>query len=196
MLEQPLSYKVIQQKTCVAKSTANDIYHHALKNATGKREMKQELEKQKERESRIQPRFNSEHFLAGIDAELAQSYSEGDEDGEFSEDGEVLSLLDLIAAECLDPDARSGRPDVPSEGVKDRLVATVKRNITTWRMRIVDIKREAGLGHVSDSTILKVSNEWGIKPYWEEFKFILKPGNKVQRLVSEAKIHIIGQLHL
>jgi hypothetical protein len=55
MLEQPLSYKVIQQKTGVAKSTANDIYHHALKNATGKRKREQELEKQKEGESKIQP---------------------------------------------------------------------------------------------------------------------------------------------
>jgi transposase len=104
--------------------------------------------------------------------------------------------MDLIAAECLDPDPRSGCPEVLSEGEKDRLVATVKRNFTSWRMRIVDIKREAGLGHVSDSTILKVLNEWGIKPCREEFNYILKPENKVQRLVSEARIHIMGQLHL
>jgi hypothetical protein len=43
---------------------------------------------------------------------------------------------------------------------------------------------------------LKVLNERGIKPYREEFNYILKPENKVQRLVSEARIHIMGQLHL
>ncbi|RPA97195.1 hypothetical protein L873DRAFT_1771557 [Choiromyces venosus 120613-1] len=49
-------------------------------------------------------------------------------------------------------------------------------------MRLVDIRRESGLSHVSDTTIWKALRERGIKAYREEFKFILKSENKLQRL--------------
>jgi hypothetical protein len=50
-------------------------------------------------------------------------------------------------------------------------------------MRLVYIRREAGLAHVSDSTVLKALHERKLKAYREEFKFILSSENKQIRLV-------------
>jgi hypothetical protein len=63
--------------------------------------------------------------------------------------GTELSLQELIAADVLDPKRRLGRPQALSEAEKAHLVATVKRDFKTQRMRLVDIRREAGLAHVS-----------------------------------------------
>ena len=93
-----------------------------------------------------------------------------------------ISLLQLLSSKCLDFKPRSGRPAALTEVEKDHLVHTVKRNFTTRRMTLVDIRRESGLSHVSDSTVWKALNQRGIKAYREEFKFILKPENKVLRL--------------
>ncbi|KAG0641128.1 hypothetical protein HOY80DRAFT_883758 [Tuber brumale] len=49
-------------------------------------------------------------------------------------------------------------------------------------MCLVNIRREAGLSHVRDSTILKALRSRGIRAYKELFKFILKSENKVIRL--------------
>jgi hypothetical protein len=51
-------------------------------------------------------------------------------------------------------------------------------------MRVIDLRREALLSHISDSTILRALHEQGIQAYREEFKFILQPHNMAQRLVS------------
>ena len=104
-----------------------------------------------------------------------------------------ISLLELISSKCLDSRPRSGRPAVLTEVDKDHLVHTVKRNFTTRRMSLVDIRRESGLSHVSNSTVWKVLKQRGIKAYREEFKFILKPENKVIRLAycNERKLWTI-----
>ena len=93
-----------------------------------------------------------------------------------------LSFLDLISAKALDSRCRSGRPQALSSTEKDSLVGFIKRDLTTRRMVLVDIRRESGLFHVSDTTIWKALNERGIKPYREEFKFIVKSENKLLQL--------------
>ena len=62
-------------------------------------------------------------------------------------------LILLIASDVLDATKSKGRPIVLSTEEKDQLVAIVKRDFKTRRMRLVDIRREAGLSHVSDSTV-------------------------------------------
>ena len=96
-------------------------------------------------------------------------------------DGE-LSFAQLISSGNLDPAARSGRPNILTSEDIDHLVA-VKRDFTTRRMSLVDLRREAGLSHVSDSTIWKALSFRGIKAYREQFKFILKEDNKRVRLI-------------
>ena len=76
-------------------------------------------------------------FFGGIQAQLDEIYTEpasgpgeclGLEEKEEEEEEEEIPLpvLNLISADCLDPDARSGRPQVLSEAEKDHLVATAK----------------------------------------------------------------------
>ena len=48
----------------------------------------------------------------------------------------------------------------------------------------VDLRREAGLSHVSDITVFRALHEQGFKAYHEEFKFILTVENKAERMVS------------
>jgi hypothetical protein len=50
-------------------------------------------------------------------------------------------------------------------------------------MRLVGIRRKAGLAHVSDSTVLKALHERKLKAYREEYKFIPSSENKRIRLV-------------
>jgi len=76
--------------------------------------------------------------------------------------------------DCLDNKPRSGRPKAFTDTEIDHLVLTVKRDFRTPRMCLVDIMREAGLYHVSDSTIWKTLLARGIMAYREMFKFILK----------------------
>lgn len=44
-------------------------------------------------------------------------------------------------------------------------------------MALVDLQREAGLGHVCRTTVYSVLREAGIKAFVEEFKFILDDEN-------------------
>ena len=92
--------------------------------------------------------------------------------------------MDLIAADILNPNTRSGRPTSLTLEEKKHLVVTVKMSFTTRRMRLVDLRREASLSHVSDSTVFRALHEHGLKAYHEEFKFILSAENKAERLVS------------
>ncbi len=92
----------------------------------------------------------------------------------------MLSLAELLAAAA--PGKATGRPQALTEEEKDRLVATTKRDFETRRMSLVDLQCEAGLGHVCPQTILTALNERGLKCYREQYKFILKPEGRAQRL--------------
>ena len=119
----PLSLRKITEILEVPKSTCAHIYKHALKNAAAKR-----LVVELAREGRD---TECDAFLAGIDAQLNSLYAVPEVQtvlGESSadEEEEFIPLRELISAECLDSDARSGRPQVLSEVEKDHLVATVR----------------------------------------------------------------------
>ena len=97
---------------------------------------------------------------------------------------EPIGLLELVEAKCLYPNPRPGRPEVLTEEDKDRLVETVKRNFASCRMKLLDIRRQAGLSHVGDGTVFRALTSRGIHAYHEEFKPILGPEHKLNRLVS------------
>ena len=63
-----------------------------------------------------------------------------------------MSLVELLAAAA--PDKLTGRPLVLTVAEKDHLVATAKQSFETWRMSLVDLQCEAGLGHVSHRQFL------------------------------------------
>lgn len=182
-----MSYQKIAVKTGVAKSTASSIFRHTVKNVIAK-----------------QDAAELRDFLAGIDAEL-RALKITNSTALFTPAmptptliilpvpapasdllSEEFSLLELISKDCLDPDARSGRPKALSEEEKDQLVATVKRDFNTRRMKLVDLRREAELSHVCDTTVYNALYEHGIKAYQEEFKFILSPENKATHMVSTS----------
>jgi len=96
--------------------------------------------------------------------------------------GANLSLIELVAQDCTSSRQRIGRPQALSVVEVDHLIQIVQRDFYTRRFPIVDLKREAGFSHVCDTTISCALHAQGFKPYVEEFKFILKPENKLQRL--------------
>lgn len=92
----------------------------------------------------------------------------------FTSGGNVeLSLLELITNYYLNPIARSGRTKVVREEANDQLVAIVKRDFNTRRMKFVDLKLESELSHVSDSTVYNELKECDISAYREKFVFNL-----------------------
>jgi len=174
----PLSLRKITEILEVPKSTCAHIYKHALKNAAQKR-----LVVELEREG-----WDTEcdAFLAGIDTQLDSLYAVPEVQtvlGESSANEEYIPLQELISAECLDSDARSGRPQVLSEVEKDHLVATVRHSWGTRHMSLTELQLEAGLGHVSRGTIFNTLHSRGITAYVEECKFILDEENKQRRVV-------------
>jgi transposase len=192
MIDAPLSYKKIEAMTGVASSTANDIYRHAVKNAAAKRarasnERESGEEKGKGRQETKVLRNPEERQRDAKQWELEwdreQQLKKIKKAATAAVAGQELDLLDLLLADVLDADKRSGRPKILTEAEKDRLVATVNRDFKTRRMRLVDIRREAGLSHVSDSTVFKALRERGLKACREEFKFILNAETKQIRLV-------------
>jgi len=93
-------------------------------------------------------------------------------------------MIELISAKILNPNTRSGRPHALSPAEKASLITLVRRDFTTRRMKLVDIQQEAGLSHVCPATIFNALVERGLGAYREQFKFILNPASKLQRLVS------------
>jgi len=57
-------------------------------------------------------------------------------------------------------------------------------------MKVVGPRRETGLSHVSDTTVLRVLKEQGIKPYREEFKFILAQVNMAILKVNDTGVKV------
>ncbi|KAA8913099.1 hypothetical protein FN846DRAFT_886784 [Sphaerosporella brunnea] len=96
---------------------------------------------------------------------------------------EEVPLGELLAASK--PGVPTGRPPKLTEVDKDELVAIVKRDWATRHMSLVEIKQTAGprFENVSETIILAALHERGIKAYREDFKFILKAEDKLQRLV-------------
>ena len=112
-------------------------------------------------------------FLAGIEAQLDKIYTEpsprkclGLEEKEEPEAD--LPLLELLSADCLNSDARCGRPESLSNAERDHLIATAKRDWGTRHMSLIEIQREAGLRHVHYATIIRALHSQGIKAYVEE----------------------------
>ena len=139
----PLSLKTIESITGVSKSTCNDIYKHALKNATAGR---QNLHLERDRDRQQAACASAEEadvFLAGIEAQLNKINTEPGPGLEEKE--EEIPLLELISADCLDSDARGGRTQALSEAEKDHLIATAKRDWGTRHMTLTEIQREAAL---------------------------------------------------
>ena len=54
-------------------------------------------------------------------------------------------------------------------------------------MTLCEIRWEAGLSHVSDTTVYRALQEYGIGAYQELFKFILNKENQKKQLVSEYR---------
>ena len=77
-----------------------------------------------------------------------------------------------------------------TEEEKDHLVNTVKKDFSSRRMKLVDIRREAGLSHVGDGTVFRALVSRGIHAYHEEFKPILGPEHRLNRLVSFYSVFI------
>lgn len=196
----------------MAKTTCHNIYKHALKNAKKKREAEDSettpcwpilpiLDKSAEGDTNQAAEHNTplaaEHNtpLAAETSEEVVGQGQGQGAERAAEGGfqlgsgagasaENYSLLDLIAEDVLDSNARSGRPSSLTVEEKKQLVRVVKRSFLTRRMRLVDLRREAGLSHASDTTVFRALHEQGFKAYHEEFKFILTAENKAERMVS------------
>ena len=105
----PVSLRTIQSMLGVPKSTYSNIYKHALKNAT--------LNRHSERDCARTSAEDADVFLAGIQAQLDEIYTDpclgeclnGSLEEEEEAELEEIPLLDLISADCLNPDACSGR---------------------------------------------------------------------------------------
>jgi hypothetical protein len=141
----------------------------------------------------------AEQFLASIDKELSalqelpSSEQLGEQQGLEPCESDEVPLCEVTSAECLNADARSGRPQVLTKAEKDQLITTVPQSWATRHMSLVELQLETGLGHVSKATILQVLNSQGIKAYIEECKFILDEDNKKNQMVS-AMLHCMGSI--
>lgn len=123
----PLSFRKIAASLGVPRSTCENIYHHALKNAVEKRRQRPEVDEQLETERSSE----DDEFLAGIDAQLDSLYAESAAATRQQPGLEVggeggIPLLELISAECLDSDARSGRPQMEAAQPAERATAAAE----------------------------------------------------------------------
>ncbi|KAA8896134.1 hypothetical protein FN846DRAFT_966290 [Sphaerosporella brunnea] len=94
----------------------------------------------------------------------------------------------VVAGDAEQPEVPLTRLLAEEEVPLSELLAAAKPRVSTGRPQALseqekDILEVTGFNHVSLMTILNALHERGIKAYREEFKFILKPENKVQRLV-------------
>lgn len=161
----PVPLRKIAATIGVPKSTCDDIYKHALKNATAKRDAAKD----------------SGDSNAGDTSNPSPTVL-----GQGSEELEVLSLSELLSADCLDPDpaAHAGRSAALSKEEIDHLIATTKKDWGTRHMTLTELQRESGLHHVCRSTIFNALQARNIGAYVEEKKFILNEDNKKRRMVS------------
>ncbi|RPA89315.1 hypothetical protein L873DRAFT_1796178 [Choiromyces venosus 120613-1] len=148
-LSQPMSFCQIEEATGVSKSTASDIWRHAIGNA------------HRANVSRALGIYHAENMQSaartappvgepGVASSLivfpaprpfiplvpdAFTASTSTTRGLESVNGD-FSLLELIDSKVLDPTPRSGCPEALNEADKDRLVSFVKRGFETRRMTL------------------------------------------------------------
>ena len=141
----PLSYRQIETILGVPESTCGNIYKHALRDAEKKAAAKRQDPKDSAIRSLHREPEDVEVFLAGIDAQLDSLYTEPSQEVESDAmeiendaSGEI-GFLDLISAECLDVESRSGRPQALSEEEKDHLIAITKRDWGTRHMSLREL---------------------------------------------------------
>ena len=202
-LDIPMTFKKIEDTTGVSTSTTSDIWWHALVNARSARlATTTVLPVSTTFPLTTPPASLSAAPLATTLSAIApyrtvpqapvltvlpttstsaQTSIPGSSSNPISD--KEFSLIELISASVLDSDPRSGQPTVLSEGDKDKLIKLVKRDFVTWRMTLCDIRGEAGLSHVSETTVFRAWQERGIDAYPELFKFILIKENQTKQLV-------------
>jgi len=124
-----MSWREISAKVGVPKSTANNIFNHAVQNAVAKRKRLEEGRAGSAGDGDAAASGDgvpadpdkASDFLAGIDDELNSLYSrECIVEKEKKAAAEVpiaeqVSLVELLAPDCLDPHPRPGRPRVAPE---------------------------------------------------------------------------------
>ena len=195
-----MTFKKIEDITGVSTSTASDIWRHALANARTARRAVTPVAPVPTTFPPTPPPASLSASRSGttlaaqctISQDLvltgpaptstsAQTSIPGSSSYPISD--KEFSLIELISASVLDSDARSGRPTVLSEDDKDKLVKLVKKDFVTRRMMLCDIRREAGLSHVSETTVFRALQQRRIGAYPEVFKFILNKENQKKRLV-------------
>ena len=199
----PLSFRQIGSTLGISKSTCNDIYRHALKNAQS-----QQVSVGTTGSYQVPPISRPEIPLGFLDSDLPGLESEVEEFLDLIEmddlptpvvtinaagpspaqrsesvEGNEILMIDLLKANCLDADQRTGRRKCLSTVEKSRLRSVVRRDWESRRMTLVDLQLEANLGHVSRSTVYKALRSLGYRSYVEEFKFILDEENMQVRMV-------------
>ena len=105
--QQPLSWRKIADQLGIPKSTANDIFNHAVENALAKR---RRLSLSSSPAAAITAAAAAAAATAATDARTEKA-KKGD--------GEV-TLLELLQSDCLDPSPRSGRPPLSADEVARR----------------------------------------------------------------------------
>ena len=167
----------------MSSSTACDIWRHALAKARNARQATNTLAV----EPTTIPVVSSTPVFTGIIEPVPPHHpvpTSAPASSRCPESDKEFTLGELIGALVLDAAQKSGRPRVLSAEDKDNLVKFVKTDFTTRRMTLGDIRREAGLSQVSDSTVYRALRERGIGAYQELFKFILNEESRKKRLVS------------
>ncbi|KAF8253108.1 hypothetical protein K440DRAFT_627325 [Wilcoxina mikolae CBS 423.85] len=125
-----MSWREISAKVGVPKSTANNIFNHAVQNAVAKRKRLEEdaagsAGSAGEELPPAKDPDKTSDFLAGIDDELNSLYSREcivEKEKRAAEAAvevpiaeQQVSLVELLAPDCLDPHPRPGRPRVAPE---------------------------------------------------------------------------------
>ena len=158
------SSRNIAAQTNVPKSTVNNIYRHALQNAARKRLEDCASTSACGPETQAGPVRSA--TSTGTQLQLpALPEPKPVQASALLPLAQAVPLRELFSKNCLDTNARSGRPPALTRGQKKILVDTVRKDFGSSRMRVVDLQREAGVGHVCQTTALNALHANGLKAY-------------------------------
>ena len=118
--QQPLSWRKIADQLGIPKSTANDIFNHAVENALAKRR----------RLSLSSSPAAAAAAAAATAATATTAATDAGTEKAKEGDGEV-TLLELLQSDCLDPSPRSGRPPLSADEVARRRKAKEEQAAAT-----------------------------------------------------------------